>query len=52
MDASRGNPIAATVTPDPANRERYDEFYRHYRALYEATAETAHFLAAQQHATS
>ncbi|GLY34560.1 sugar kinase [Amycolatopsis sp. NBRC 101858] len=52
MDAARGNPIAATVTPDPANHERYEEFYRHYRALYEATAETAHFLAAQQHATS
>jgi len=52
MDASRGNPIAATVTPDPANAARYEEFYRHYRALYQATAETAHFLAAQQRAAT
>ncbi|MFI5587627.1 FGGY-family carbohydrate kinase [Amycolatopsis sp. NPDC051758] len=52
MDASRGNPIAATVTPDPANAARYKEFYGHYRALYQATAETAHFLAAQQRAAA
>ncbi|MEV6645078.1 FGGY-family carbohydrate kinase [Amycolatopsis sp. NPDC051371] len=52
MDAPRGNPIAATVTPDPGNRERYEEFYRHYRKLYEATAETAHFLAEQQRAAT
>lgn len=52
MAAPRGNPIAATVRPDPANRGRYDEFYRHYRTLYDATAETAHFLAAQQHAAT
>jgi xylulokinase len=48
MDASRGNPIAATVAPDPGNHKRYEEFYRHYRSLYDATAETAHFLADQQ----
>ncbi|MCR6490358.1 FGGY-family carbohydrate kinase [Amycolatopsis sp. OK19-0408] len=47
MEPPRGNPIAATVTPDPVRGERYEEFYRHYRALYEATAETAHFLAGQ-----
>lgn len=44
------NPVATTVRPDPANTERYDAFYRHYRALYEATAGTAHFLAGQQRA--
>ncbi len=48
IDPARGNPIATTVTPDPANVTRYQEFYEHYRALYDATAKTAHFLAAQQ----
>ncbi len=48
----RGNPIAATVAPDPENAARYEEFYRHYRALYEATAATAHFLAEQQRAAT
>ncbi|MFD9890135.1 FGGY-family carbohydrate kinase [Amycolatopsis sp. NPDC059027] len=50
VDAARWNPIASTVEPDPALTARYDEFYRHYRALYNATAETTHFLAAQQRA--
>lgn len=50
LEPARGNPIAATVTPDPANSARYEEFYRHDRALYEATAGTAHFLAEQQRA--
>lgn len=52
LDPPRGGPIAATVPPDPANRARYEEFYRHYRSLYEATAETAHFLAGQQRAAT
>lgn len=52
MEPVRGNPIAATVSPDPENAARYEEFYRHYRALYEATAETAHFLAEQQRAAT
>jgi xylulokinase len=37
-----------TVEPDPAHRGVYDAFHRHYRALYDATAGTAHFLADQQ----
>jgi xylulokinase len=35
------------VQPDPAGL--YDEFYDHYRSLYPATMDTAHFLAEQQH---
>ncbi|MEU7783017.1 FGGY family carbohydrate kinase [Amycolatopsis sp. NPDC049159] len=50
LDFARVNPIAETVVPDPGAGARYEEFYRHYRALYEATIETTHFLAAQQHA--
>ncbi len=42
------NPVVATVTPEPAHTAVYDEFYRHYRRLYESTRETAHFLADQQ----
>lgn len=44
------NPVVETVHPDPVNTERYDAFYRHYRALYDATVGTAHFLAEQQRA--
>jgi xylulokinase len=47
-DPAAWNPPAHTVVPDPA--ARYDEFYRHYRDLYPATADVAHFLAAEQHA--
>ena len=50
LDLSAANPIASTVRPDPANMARYDEFYPHYRALYAATADIAHFLAGQQRA--
>ncbi|MHA6798509.1 FGGY-family carbohydrate kinase [Bounagaea algeriensis] len=42
------NPIVDTVKPDPDSAERYDEFYRHYRSLYDSTQDTAHFLAEQQ----
>ncbi len=42
------NPIVDTVKPDPESTERYDEFYRHYRGLYDSTQATAHFLAEQQ----
>ncbi|GAB3284354.1 FGGY-family carbohydrate kinase [Parasphingorhabdus pacifica] len=42
------NPVATTVHPEPANTERYDAFYQHYRELYESTVRTAHFLAAEQ----
>ncbi|MFI6867472.1 FGGY-family carbohydrate kinase [Nocardia sp. NPDC050406] len=48
LDTSAWNPIIATVEPDPERHARYDEYYRHYRALYENTRETAHFLAAEQ----
>jgi xylulokinase len=47
--ASHWNPIAQTVTPLPANTAKYDTFYPHYRALYPATLDTTHFLAAEQH---
>ncbi|WP_020660392.1 FGGY-family carbohydrate kinase [Amycolatopsis benzoatilytica] len=47
-DIETWNPVAETVPPDPARADRYDEFYAHYRALYPATADTAHFLARQQ----
>jgi len=47
-DIERWNPVAEAVEPDPARADRYDEFYRHYRALYPATVEVAHFLARQQ----
>ncbi|ALG12408.1 FGGY-family carbohydrate kinase [Kibdelosporangium phytohabitans] len=42
------NPLARTVTPDPARTAKYDLFYEHYRALYPATRDLAHFLAADQ----
>ncbi len=50
VDPVRGNPIAETVLPDPANVALYEEFYQRYRALYPATSDIAHFLAARQHA--
>lgn len=50
VDPVRGNPIAETVVPDPANVALYEDFYQRYRALYPATSDIAHFLAAQQHA--
>ncbi|MET0235893.1 MAG: FGGY-family carbohydrate kinase [Kibdelosporangium sp.] len=43
------NPIARTVVPDSARTATYAEFDRHYRSLYPATRDLAHFLAAQQH---
>ncbi|PSK89170.1 xylulokinase [Murinocardiopsis flavida] len=51
-DADTWNPITAVVEPDPQRSAVYAEFYPHYRALYEATRETAHFLAAQQHSAA
>jgi xylulokinase len=47
VDVSGWNPVVQTVQPDPAGL--YDEFYDHYRSLYPATVDTAHFLAEQQH---
>jgi xylulokinase len=48
VDHEAWNPPDRTVAPDPATP--YDEYYRRYRALYPATVEVAHFLAAEQHA--
>ncbi|GAB3462829.1 FGGY-family carbohydrate kinase [Streptomonospora sediminis] len=47
-DARTWNPVAAIVRPDSERTRRYDGFYEHYRRLYTNTADTAHFLAAQQ----
>ena len=42
------NRIVATVEPDEANREIYDELYGVYRELYPATREQMHRLAGLQ----
>jgi len=47
VDLAGWNPVAHTVEPDPSGP--YEEFYAHYRSLYPATVDAAHFLAAQQH---
>ncbi|MEJ2869147.1 FGGY family carbohydrate kinase [Actinomycetospora sp. OC33-EN08] len=44
-DIAAWNPVVGTVEPDPATRELHDAMHEHYRALYPATRETAHFLA-------
>lgn len=49
LDTAGWNPIIATIEPDPARTAGYAHYYRHYRALYESTRATAHFLAAEQH---
>ena len=36
------------MTPQQANTERYDAYYRHYLDLYQSTVDTQHFLAEQQ----
>ncbi|HEV2779376.1 MAG TPA: FGGY-family carbohydrate kinase [Actinophytocola sp.] len=48
VDHEAWNPTAHTVRPDPARTAHYEPFYRHYRDLYPATMNVAHFLAAQQ----
>lgn len=48
VDPEAWNPPDHTVVPD--GTARYDEYYARYRALYPATVEVAHFLAAEQHA--
>lgn len=45
-DGAGWNPPAATVEPDPAAGELYDGLYAVYRALYPATRDAAHTLAA------
>jgi xylulokinase len=47
VDVTGWNPVVRTV--EPASGSPYGEFYAHYRSLYPATVDTAHFLAAQQY---
>ena len=49
-DIAGWNPVESTVTPDPDRGRIYDTLYEHYLALYPATRDTAHALAARQHA--
>ena len=37
--------IAATVRPNPANKQRYDDLFGHYLELYPATKDLQHHLA-------
>jgi xylulokinase len=47
-DVRAWNPVVDTVAPDPEAHALHDEFHRHYRSLYGATVDTAHFLAEAQ----
>ncbi|MGQ4615372.1 FGGY family carbohydrate kinase [Nocardia sp. R7R-8] len=49
IDTSAWNPVVDTVRPHPERVEKYAEYYRHYRDLYDRTTTIAHFLAAEQH---
>ncbi|WP_194818272.1 FGGY-family carbohydrate kinase [Nocardia sp. XZ_19_385] len=49
IDTAGWNPVVDTVEPDRQRYDQYEPFYRHYRELYTATAEIAHFLAREQH---
>ena len=51
-DVGTWNPVVATVRPDPDRTACYDAFHEHYRALYPATVDAAHFLAAEQRRSS
>jgi xylulokinase len=51
-DGRDWNPVATTVRPDPGATAEYDDYYPHYRQLYTATADIAHFLAERQRASS
>ena len=42
------NPIADTITPDPATRAAYDALFDRYQRLYAATKDLVHELADQQ----
>jgi xylulokinase len=52
VDHEAWNPIAAIVDPEPDRMAHYDTYYRRYRELYPATADIAHFLAAEQRAAT
>ncbi|MFI6031051.1 FGGY-family carbohydrate kinase [Amycolatopsis magusensis] len=49
-DITAWNPVRSVVRPDAGRARVYDRFYQRYRALYPATSEIAHFLAAEQRA--
>ncbi|WP_454197996.1 FGGY-family carbohydrate kinase [Nocardia sp. Marseille-Q1738] len=49
VDTSGWNPVVDTVRPYPERTAKYEEYYRHYRELYECTTNIAHFLAAEHH---
>ncbi|GAB3903607.1 hypothetical protein GCM10029964_095810 [Kibdelosporangium lantanae] len=46
--ASGWNPVASVVSPDAGRAAVYQRYYEHYRSLYPATVEVAHFLAGEQ----
>ncbi|WP_028925825.1 FGGY-family carbohydrate kinase [Pseudonocardia acaciae] len=47
-DAAAWNPPSTTVRPTPSATDEYAHYYHHYRNLYPATADIAHFLASRQ----
>ncbi|MFJ4715923.1 FGGY-family carbohydrate kinase [Streptomyces sp. NPDC088785] len=47
-DIDAWNPLARTVTPDPATADRYETLYGLYRDLYPASAPVVHALAGLQ----
>lgn len=49
-DIAVWNPVESVVTPNAERGTAYDELYAHYLALYPATLEVTHALAARQHA--
>lgn len=49
-EIARWNPVEEVVEPEPERARGYEELYAHYRALYPATRETVHALAARQRA--
>ncbi|WP_219823201.1 xylulokinase [Nocardia nova] len=49
VDTSGWNPVTAIVEPDAERQAVYDQYYRCYRELYEATADIANFLATERH---
>lgn len=52
VETAAWNDAGVELHPNPANRAVYDELYRHYLALYPATRDTAHALAALQRASA
>ncbi|TCP44779.1 xylulokinase [Tamaricihabitans halophyticus] len=50
VDVRAWNPVRRTVQPDPDRAAKYETYYQHYRALYPASKDIAHFLAAEQRA--